>query len=248
MWNNNNNNPFGNNRGGWNNNRGQAYVSPYPQVSVAERSGLVQKVMVFTFFSIIAAVAGVYFGSTVLGLDHFGGGSYFLFLILEIGLLIGAMAAREVQGLNFVLLYGFTFVTGLAISPVISLLMTAGYSGIVYQALFITAGMTLALSAYAWTTKRDFSGFAPYLFVAVIGLFIVGILNIFLHSTILYMVYLYAGVVIFSFYLIFDVQRVRKYQDTVGNAIALTISIYLDILNLFMFILQILMSMQGDRR
>ena len=116
------------------------------------------------------------------------------------------------------------------------------------EALFITAGLTLALAAYAWTTKRDFSGLAPYLFIAVIALVLVGVLNIFLHSAFLYTMYLYAGVVIFSFYLMFDVQRVRKYNDTVGNAIALTISIYLDILNLFLFILQILMELQGGNR
>lgn len=250
MFNNNNNNPWGNNRGGFGNQNqvgNGGYPAQYGQVSMAERSSLVQKVMTFTFFSIIAAVAGVWFGATTLNLQYnFSGGTFLLFFILEIGLMIGAMAAREVQGINFVLLYAFTFVTGLVISPTIGLLFNAGYSGIVYQALFITAGLTLALASYAYTTKRDFSGFAPYLFIAVIALVIVGILNIFLHSALLYTLYLYAGVVIFSFYLIFDVQRVRKQRDTVGNAIALTISIYLDILNLFLFILQILM--QGERR
>lgn len=250
MWNNNNNNPFGNNRGGWNN-RGQSpyggYQAQVAPISVAERSSLAQKVMTFTFFSILAAIAGVWVGDNSLHLQYnFSGGTFLLFFILEIGLMFGAMAAREVQGLNFVLLYGFTFVTGLVISPTIGILMANNYGGIVYEALFITAGITLALTAYAWTTKRDFSGIAPYLFAAVIGLVLVGFLNILLiHSTFLYTLYLYAGVVIFSFYLIFDVQRTRKYRDTVGNAVALTISIYLDILNLFLFILQILMELQG---
>ena len=92
----------------------------------------------------------------------------------------------------------------------------------------------------------DFSGFAPYLFAAVIGLILIGLLNALLfHSTLLHMVYLYAGVVIFSFYLIFDIQQVKKFQDTIGNAIMLSLNIYLNIFNLFLFILQILMSLQG---
>jgi modulator of FtsH protease len=186
-------------------------------------------------------------GAFQLNLTGFGGGTWLLFLILEIGLMIGAYALRERPGINFVMLYGFTFVTGLAISPIINILTSAGYADIILQALGVTAGLTVALSAYAMTTKRDFSGLAPYLFVAVIGLIIVGVLNMFLHSAFLHTVYMYAGVLIFSFYLIFDVQRARKFQNTVGNAIAITIGIYLDILNLFLFILQILMSLQDNR-
>jgi FtsH-binding integral membrane protein len=49
-------------------------------------------------------------------------------------------------------------------------------------------------------------------------------------------------VVIFSFYMIFDVQRIKKYPDTVGNAVMLALGLYLNIFNLFLFILQILMS------
>jgi FtsH-binding integral membrane protein len=173
----------------------------------------------------------------------FGGGTWLLFFIVEIGLIFAANALRDKMPINFILLYSFAAVTGLSISPLINILFQAGYSDIVYQALGITAGMTIALSAYAWTTKRDFSGFAPYLFAGIIGLILVGLLNALLfHSPILHMVYLYAGVVIFSFYMIFDVQRIKKYPDTVGNAVMLALGLYLNIFNLFLFILQILMS------
>jgi FtsH-binding integral membrane protein len=247
MWNNNQNN---NNRGGWgnrysnqrqvgfgNNPQGMGYV----ETSVAERSSLSAKVMTFTFFSILAAMAGTFVGAQ-MNLS-FGGGTWLLFFIVEIGLIFAANALRDKMPINFILLYSFAAVTGLSISPLINILFQAGYSDIVYQALGITAGMTIALSAYAWTTKRDFSGFAPYLFAGIIGLILVGLLNALLfHSPILHMVYLYAGVVIFSFYMIFDVQRIKKYPDTVGNAVMLALGLYLNIFNLFLFILQILMS------
>lgn len=246
MFNNNNSN-WGNNnrRGGWGNNNNSL---AYNQIaSVADRSSLISKVMWFTTFSIIAASAGAWVGAFQLNLTGFGGGTWILFLVLEIGLMIGAYSLREVQGINFAMLYGFTFVTGLAISPIINILTATGNVSIILQALGATAGLSLALGAYASTTKRDFSGFGPYLFIAVIGLMIVGLLNIFFHSPFLYYLYMYAGVLIFSFYLIFDVQKARKYQNTVGNAIAITIGVYLDILNIFLFILQILMSLQDDR-
>jgi modulator of FtsH protease len=238
MWNNQNNNqPM------W---RGQQVYQT--QTSTLDRSSLIQKVMWFTSFSILSAAAGVFIGANGLhSAYNTSGGSSILWFILEIGLMIGAYALRERPGINFVMLYGFTFVTGVTIAPFMQLLTDAGYGGIILQALLITGALTFALGFYALTTKRDFSGLAPYLFVAVIGLMIVGILNIFLHSAILYSIFMYAGVLIFSFYLIFDVQQAKKYQNTVGNAIALTIGIYLDILNIFLFIIQILMSLQDNR-
>ncbi len=252
MW---NNNPNNNNRGGWNNqysNQRQQRLGfgqnqpqyGYVETSMAERSSLSAKVMTFTFFSILAAMAGTFVGAQ-MNLS-FGGGTWLLFFIAEIALIFACQAFRDKMPINFILLYGFAAVTGLSISPLINILFQIGYSGIVYQALGITAGITVALSAYAWTTKRDFSGIGPYLFAGVIGLILVGLLNgLLFHSPLLQMVYLYAGVVIFSFYLIFDVQQVKKFQDTVGNAIMLSLNIYLNIFNLFLFILQILMSLQG---
>ncbi len=263
MWNNNpNNNKPEDNRGGWNNqnqqNRGgfnfqqagqmsRAAANAQPggyvigETSMAERSSLASKVMAFTFFSIIAAMAGTFVGAQ-MGLK-FGGGTWLIFLIAEIALIFAVNAFKDRMPLNFVLLYGFAFITGLSISPTIGLLFDLGYSGIVYQALGITAGMTLLLSLYAWTTKRDFSGIGTFLFVGLIALIAVGLLNALLfHSPILHMVYLFAGVVIFCGYMLFDVQQVKKYPDTVGNAVMLSIGIYLNIFNLFLFILQLLMS------
>ncbi len=254
MWNN-----KSNNRGGWGNqnqftnqpqqaggfSNGQPGYAYGGTTSIAERSSLSAKVMTFTFFSILAAMAGTFVG-VQLGLT-FGGGTWLMFMIAEIALIFAVNAFKDRMPLNFILLYSFAAITGLSISPLIGLLVSAGFSGIVYQALGITAGMTLALSFYAWTTKRDFSGFAPYLFAGIIGLMLVGLLNALLfHSPLLHMVYLYAGVIIFSFYMIFDVQQVKKYPDTVGNAVMLSIGIYLNIFNLFLFILQLLMSFQSS--
>ncbi|MEI7554920.1 Bax inhibitor-1/YccA family protein [Candidatus Chlorohelix sp.] len=236
----------------WNNNQNNNYPPAwqgqpvYAGATTLDRSSLIQKVMWFTTTSIVAAAAGVWLG--VNGLHsayNMSRGSSILWIIAEIAFMIGAMSLRNVTPINFVLLYGFALSSGVLLAPTMQILSDAGYSGIIVQALLITGSLTFALGIYAWTTKRDFSGLAPYLFVAVIGLLIVSMLNIFLHSTMLYSVIMYAGVMIFSFYLIFDVQQAKKSENTIGNAIALSIGIYLDILNLFLFILQILMSLQG---
>jgi modulator of FtsH protease len=221
------------------------YPNGYPytttrlnQTSITERTSLAQKVMVFTCFSIVAAVAGVWVGNNALHLRY--GGANFLIFIAFFGLSIATSVFRNVNGLNFILLYSFAFSSGLMISPLIYLMSATGQSSTIYEALFVTAGVTLALTFYAWFTQRDFTGFAPYLFAALIALILVGLLNIFLNSPMLHTVYLFAGVTIFSCWLVFDVQRMRKYRDTMGNAIIITIEIYLDILNLFLIILRIL--------
>jgi modulator of FtsH protease len=243
MWNNNNNN-FRNNRG-WGRQNMQAYA--YPAMTTADRSSLITKVMWFTSFSIVAAIAGVYIGASGLhSAYNVSGGSSLLWFIVEIALLIGAFALRDKQGINFVMLYGFTFVTGVTIAPFMQILADNGFGGIIVQALGITGALTVGLGLYAWTTKRDFSGFAPYLFVATIGLLLVMVLNIFFASALLHSIIMYAGVLIFSFWLIFDVQQAKRYENTVGNAIAVTIGIYLNILNIFLFILQILLSFQDN--
>jgi FtsH-binding integral membrane protein len=243
MWNNKNNN-FRNNRG-WGRQDPMAYA--YPAMTTADRSSLITKVMWFTTFSIVAAIAGVYVGAGGLhSAYNISRGSSLLWFIAEIALLIGALLLRNKSGINFIMLYGFTFVTGVTIAPLMQILADNGYGGIIIQALGITGALTIGLGLYAWTTKRDFSGFAPYLFVATIGLLLVMLLNIFFASTLLSSIIMYAGVLIFSFWLIFDVQQAKRYENTVGNAIAVTIGIYLDILNIFLFILQILLSFQDN--
>jgi modulator of FtsH protease len=226
--------------------RGQP-VQSGQTMAMTDKSSLIQKVMWFTSFSILAAAAGVWIGSQGLhSAYNFGRGTSLLWMLLAIGLSIGALFLKDRPGINFVLLYGFTFVTGVAIAPLMQMLVIGGYSGIILQALLITGALTFGLSFYAWTTKRDFSGFAPYLFVGLIGLLLVSLLNIFLASSFLASVIMYGGVLLFSFYMIYDVQQAKYYQNTVGNAIAISIGIYTNILNIFLFIIQILMSFQND--
>ena len=110
----------------------------------------------------------------------------------------------------------------------------------------ITAAMTVGLSAYALTTKRDLSGLQPYLFMALLGLIVASLVNIFVGGTVIYTILSWGGAMLFSVLLIFDVNRARYATDTMGNAVVLTLGIYLDIVNLFLFVLRILQG--GGRR
>src|SRR5438045_8051570 len=134
MWNNNPNN----NRGGWGNQNQRGFGGfggppqglAYGATSMVERSSLSAKVMTFTFFSLLAAMAGTFVGASMN--LRFGGGTWLIFMIAEIGLIFATYALKDKMPINFILLYSFAAITGLSISPVIDILFSAGYGAIVY--------------------------------------------------------------------------------------------------------------------
>jgi modulator of FtsH protease len=165
--------------------------------------------------------------------------------IAQMALVFVVGAVREKDGLNLLALYATTFVNGLLLGQIIQSYANAGLGGLVLQAAGITGVMTVGLSAYALTTKRDLSGLQPMLFIAVLGLVAAAIANIWVGGTLLSAIIGWAGALIFSLYLVYDVNRTRYVEDTMGNAVLLTLGIYLNIINLFLSILRIL---QASRR
>jgi FtsH-binding integral membrane protein len=161
-------------------------------------------------------------------------------IIVEFGLLFAVQGFREREGLNFVLLYAFAFVSGLTLGPIVAAYLSVGLGSVVLQAAGITGLMTVGLSAYALTTRRDLSGLQPFLFMGLLGLVGAMLVNLFTGGTALSTVISWGGALLFSVLLVFQVNRIRYMENTMGNAVVITLSIYLDIVNLFMFVLRIL--------
>ena len=202
-------------------------------------SGLLSKVFGLLAFSLVFATVGGAVGSQ---LDR---GYMLPLIILEFVLIFAVQAMREREPWNLVLLYGFTFVSGLTIGPIIGAYFAAGAGTTVLEAAGITGAMTVGLSAYALTTKRNLVALRPFLFIALLGLLVAMIANIFVGGTVLSTAISWLGALLFSVLLVFDVNRTRYAADTMGSAVVITLSVYLDIVNLFLFILRIL---QGGRR
>jgi protein lifeguard len=121
---------------------------------------------------------------------------------------------------------------------------------IVFWAEIITISVTISLTLYALQTKYDFTTMGSMLLGGLVVLIIFGIINIFVHNQVLNMVYASLGALLFSFYLIYDVQLIaggthRKYQLAPDDYIFAAVCIYLDVINLFLFILELL---NGGRR
>ncbi len=113
---------------------------------------------------------------------------------------------------------------------------------------FITAGTFAAMAAVGYFTKSDLSSIGKYLFMALIGLIIATIVSLFLHSSMLNMIISYVGVLIFVGLTAYDTQKIKKMlmaadsMDEGAQKIALmgALSLYLDFINLFLYLLRIL--------
>ncbi len=214
-----------------------------------QASSLIGKVMGLLSFSFIFAALGGFVGTIMVGRGLLGNGSYLLIVIAGFITLFALQFLIQRQGINLFLLYLFTFLEGLGLGPLIYLYSAYNLTPLLAEAFLMTSVVSLSLGIYAWTTKRDFTRIGDYLFFGVILLIVVGLLNIFFHSTMIAFLMSIAGIGIFSAYVLFYVQRARYMADTLPNAIGLTVSLFLTMMNLFIYILQLLTILQGgDRR
>lgn len=221
----------------------QYQTLPYGVEGVQEGS-LISKVMGLLSFSFLAAFIGTFAGIAI----HLSFGGYWFVAIAGFVVLIALNFAINKPGLNLFLLYLFTFLEGMALAPLIAIYLGAGAGSILAEAFLLTAVTSLALAVYAWTTKRNFNRLGGYLFMGVILLIVASLISIFFHSTLFVLVISVLGVGIFSAYVLYYVQQAKYLADTMPNAIGLTVSLFITVLNLFIFILRILSILQGGNR
>jgi len=136
---------------------------------------------------------------------------------------------------------------GISIAPV--LLVYTGAS--VAQVFFITAATFGAMSLYGYTTGRDLSGFGSFLFMGLIGIIIASVVNMFVHSSMMQFVISVIGVLIFTGLTAYDTQSIKEsYSANMDGtasgrgAIMGALRLYLDFVNLFLMLIQLL----GNRR
>lgn len=137
----------------------------------------------------------------------------------------------------------YSAVNGVTLAPI--LMIYTGAS--VAKVFFITAGTFAAMAFFGYTTKKDLSSMGKLLFMALIGLIIATIVNLFMKSSGLEMILSYAGVIIFVGLTAWDTQKIKNMLATCpepteeAQKIALlgSLSLYLDFINLFIYLLRI---------
>jgi modulator of FtsH protease len=187
--------------------------------------------------SMIAAAAGAYvtlpFVETVVQYRWFIFGAELLILFFGLGL------SRGKPGLNLMMLFLFTFLSGVSLVPLLALLMGMGNGAAIGNAFAMTSVLFGSLSLFAINSRKDFSSWGKPLFITLIVVIVASLINIFiLHSPMIH-VFITGGVVLlFGIFTIYDTQNIANgaYDSPVDAAV----SLYLDFLNMFTAILQLL--------
>jgi len=159
-----------------------------------------------------------------------------------IGFMLLTFWKRKSYPTNLFFLAGFTGLEAYSISVIVSFYQ----SRIVLQAVLLTAGLFIGLTLFACQTKYDFTSWMPYLFGGLWALIMFGFMAAFFpYNSTVELAYSGIAALIFSVYILVDTQLVMRHYH-VEEEIAASISLYLDILNLFLAILRILNSQQNN--
>jgi uncharacterized protein len=212
--------------------------------------GLTGVVAWLTFQAAVMANAdGAILQLTSFGRALFAGPTIIFLMLATLGLVI--FISFRIQHLQpataLALFMAYAALLGLTLSSVF--IVYTGAS--VTRVFFISAASFGALSLYGYTTQRDLSAFGLFLIMGVVGLIIAMIVNFFLKSTALDLALSAVGVLIFAGMTAWDTQRIRQMYSaaddgvTTGRkAIMGALRLYLDFINLFLFLLRLL----GNRR
>jgi FtsH-binding integral membrane protein len=172
-----------------------------------------------------------------------GGGLRYLIMFAPLAfvMVLSFGINRLSTGAAQALFWAFAVVMGISLSSIF--LVFTGQS--IATTFFATAAAFASLSLWGYTTKKDLSGFGTFLVMGVFGLIIASIINLFLQSSALQMAVSFIGVLLFAGLTAYDTQRIKSMYfyvqgtDMLGKtAIMGALSLYLDFVNMFTFLLQ----------
>ena len=176
---------------------------------------------------------------------------FWMLLLAELGMVI-YLSAR-IMSMSFATA-GIVFVVYALLNGVtLSSLFMAYTAESIAQTFFVTAGTFGAMAVIGFLVKRDLSAIGRFFYMALIGLIIATVANAFFHNSGLAMICNYAGVVIFSGLTAYDTQKIKNMLVQFGDrrdetvmklALLGSLTLYLDFINLFLYLLRFL----GNRR
>ncbi len=193
--------------------------------------------------SMVAAAVGAYvtmpYAMAVMQYKWFIFGAELLILFFGLGM------SKGKPGLNLFMLFAFTFLSGVSLVPLLASLIGAGSGGTIGTAFLMTSVLFGALSIFAINSKSDFSNWGKPLFITLIIVIVASLVNYFILKSPIMHIIITAGILLlFSIFTIYDTQNIANgaYDSEVDAAV----SLYLDFLNMFTAILQLLGLFPGD--
>ena len=169
--------------------------------------------------------------------------------VLQIGLVITISAA--INRLSPALALGLFFLYAATVGVTFALVFELYTAQSIFTTFLITSAMFGGVALWGYVTKRDLSTMGTVLFMALIGLILASVVNLFLANEAIYWITTYAGVVIFAGLTAYDMQKIKGFAkaglegDAEDRAAIMgALALYLDFINLFLFLLRIF----GQRR
>ncbi len=169
--------------------------------------------------------------------------------LLMFGVMMGSLfivTALRNSVWGVVALFGFTFIAGLMLTPILTVAGGFRNGG---QLVAIAGGMTsvifFAMAALATFSKRDFSFLGRFLFIGMILLIVASLANLFFAVPAISLTISAVAVLIFSLYLLYDINNIVRGGET--NYVVATLGVYLSLYNIFLSLLNILMALSGQR-
>ena len=198
---------------------------------------------------LLTGIVALLFAQSGLAAQVFMGGGILKWVIIFAPLLMvfgfGAAVTRMSMGGLQAMFWAFATLMGLSLSSIF--LVFTGAS--IAQTFFATAVAFLSLSLWGYTTKKDLSGWGTFLIMGVVGLIVASIINLFMASAALHWAISFIGVLLFAGLTAYDTQRIKSLyfhvqgSDMLGRtAIMGALSLYLDFVNMFTFLLQFMGS------
>ena len=218
----------------------------YYVLPTAERNRVVRNTYWLLAISMLPTVLGAYVGVTT-GISYAISGVMGMILMLAgvFGFIYAIERTKESATGVYVLL-GFTFFMGLMLSRMIA--MVLGFKNgaeLVMTAFAGTAGVFFVMASLATVIKRDLSGMGKWLMVGAVVLRVGSIINVFVGSSAGMMVISMLSMAIFSAFMLYDLKQVMDGGET--NYISATLTLYLDIINVFQSLLALLGIFGGER-
>jgi hypothetical protein len=196
--------------------------------------------LVQVFYNEVATQNGVMLQPNILG---------WIAMFAPLGLVL--LLSFRIQHMSFAAaqatFWGYAALVGVSLSTILFVYTGASIA----MTFFVTAGAFGAMSLYGYTTQRDLTGLGSFLFMGLIGLILASVVGMFFHSTQLQFVISVVGVLIFTGLTAYDSQSIKNMYyagddaQTMGKkAIMGALRLYLDFLNLFLYLLRFM----GNRR
>lgn len=215
----------------------ETYRSVEHAVTGATKAEIMQKVLNWFVISLVMATLGTVIGRGIPW------AFYIPLVVLEFALLIAMIFVRKSKSaskIGYGLLLAFAFVTGLVLAPTLQYYLDAGAGNAVLMA-FATATVTFTVLGFVGAKmKTDLSFMAKGLFAALLIVVVISLISIFFPlSSLMSTIFAGAGTLLFSLYILFDFNQIMKRDVTMQDVPVLALSLYLDFLNLFLFLLRL---------